>query len=293
MCENIHRELTLLNPDDVFLIINRRKQKFNFPLHFHPELELNFILNGKGIKRIVGDNIEEIDDIELTLIGSNVEHGWETHKCTSSEINEITIQFHDWLFTDKLLSIKAFKTIRDLITKAKEGIHFSKETALKLQPQITALKNTNSVNDFTQLLHLLELLAQEKDYRLLSHSDNKASEFEFSKKIMTIKEYVEKNYHTKISLNEISELVNMSPSSFNRFIKKRTGKTFINYINDFRIISATKYLIDTDLTISEISFKCGFNNIANFNRVFKRNKHITPSEFRQEYRSVSRLVSNS
>lgn len=293
MCENIHRELTLLNPDDVFLIINRRKQKFNFPLHFHPELELNFILNGKGIKRIVGDNIEEIDDIELTLIGSNVEHGWETHKCTSTEINEITIQFHDWLFTDKLLSIKAFKTIRDLITKAKEGIHFSKETALKLQPQITALKNTNSVNDFTQLLHLLELLAQEKDYRLLSHSDNKASEFEFSKKIMTIKEYVEKNYHTKISLNEISELVNMSPSSFNRFIKKRTGKTFINYINDFRIISATKYLIDTDLTISEISFKCGFNNIANFNRVFKRNKHITPSEFRQEYRSVSRLVSNS
>ncbi|WP_435132829.1 AraC family transcriptional regulator [Formosa sp. A9] len=293
MCENIHRELTLLNPDDVFLIINRRKQKFNFPLHFHPELELNFILNGKGIKRIVGDNIEEIDDVELTLIGSNVEHGWETHKCTSSEINEITIQFHDWLFTDKLLSIKAFKTIRDLITKAKEGIHFSKETALKLQPQITALKNTNSVNDFTQLLHLLELLAQEKDYRLLSHSDNKASEFEFSKKIMTIKEYVEKNYHTKISLNEISELVNMSPSSFNRFIKKRTGKTFINYINDFRIISATKYLIDTDLTISEISFKCGFNNIANFNRVFKRNKHITPSEFRQEYRSVSRLVSNS
>lgn len=293
MCENIHRELTLLNPDDVFLIINRRKQKFNFPLHFHPELELNFILNGKGIKRIVGDNIEEIDDVELTLIGSNVEHGWETHKCTSTEINEITIQFHDWLFTDKLLSIKAFKTIRDLITKAKEGIHFSKETALKLQPQITALKNTNSVNDFTQLLHLLELLAQEKDYRLLSHSDNKASEFEFSKKIMTIKEYVEKNYHTKISLNEISELVNMSPSSFNRFIKKRTGKTFINYINDFRIISATKYLIDTDLTISEISFKCGFNNIANFNRVFKRNKHITPSEFRQEYRSVSRLVSNS
>ncbi|WP_066217591.1 AraC family transcriptional regulator [Formosa haliotis] len=292
MCENIHRELTLLNQDELFLIINRLKKQFNFPIHFHPELELNFILNGKGIKRIVGDNIEEIDDVELTLIGSNVEHGWEMHRCKSNEIKEITIQFHNWLFTDKILSTSVFKKIKDLLSKSKEGIQFSKETALKLQSKIMALKNTNTIADHTQLLDLLESLAQEKDYRLLSHSDNLAGEFENSKKIMKIKDYVEMNFHTKISLNEISNLINMSPSSFNRFIKKRTGKTFINYINDFRIIHATKYLIETDLTVSEISFKCGFNNIANFNRVFKKNKNTTPSEFRHEYRSFSRFVSN-
>ena len=83
----------------------------------------------------------------------------------------------------------------------------------------------------------------------------------------------------------------MSTSSFNRFIKKRAGKTFINYVNDVRLIYATKQLINTDMSVSEISYNCGFNNISNFNRIFKKIKKITPSNYRNEFSKVTRFSS--
>ncbi|GAA0743866.1 MULTISPECIES: AraC family transcriptional regulator [Flavobacteriaceae] len=292
MCENIHREITQLKPFDVFLVIDRTKPSFDFPIHFHPEYELNFIRNGKGIRRIVGNSMEEIDAIELTLIGSNLEHGWEHHNCTSNAVDEITIQFHDWLFTDELLNLNAFKAIKQLFLRAKEGINFSTETALKLEKQLTSLAEHNNINDYFELFSILQTLADSDDYRLLNtDNDVEISEYENSKKIQLVHDFVHNNYHQKISLDEISCLVNMSTSSFNRFIKKRAGKTFINYVNDVRLIYATKQLINTDMSVSEISYNCGFNNISNFNRIFKKIKKITPSNYRNEFSKVTRFSS--
>ena len=97
MCQpsNVFREVTPLSAEDCFIIINRTKSEFNYPVHIHPEYELNFIENGKGAQRIVGDSIEEIQDLELCLIGNeNLEHAWVNHHCESNSIHEITIQFH-------------------------------------------------------------------------------------------------------------------------------------------------------------------------------------------------------
>ena len=292
MSKDIDREITQLKPDDSFFIINKVKNEFDFPIHFHPEFELNFIRNGKGIRRIVGDNMEEMDDIELTLIGSNLKHGWETYNCKNEEINEITILFHEWLFNDKLFRLKTFKPIKSLLDKAKGGINFSRETAIKLMPKIKALSDHNRISDFAELLSILEELAFSENFKLLSENDQEVSKYENSKKLKKVHDFVHDNYHNKISLKEICSLVNMSSSSFNRFIKNRTGKTFINYTNDVRLIYASKFLLDSDLSISEISYKCGYNNIANFNRVFKKNKNKTPSEYRNTYRNVKKFTSD-
>ena len=99
----IMKEITPLTPNDCFTIFSRVKKEFNFPLHFHEEFELNLILNAKGAKRIVGDHIDVIDDIELVLVGSNLNHAWFTHQCESEEITEVTVQWHKDLFDDKLL----------------------------------------------------------------------------------------------------------------------------------------------------------------------------------------------
>ena len=85
MHKDIHREVTQLAPEDSFLVFDRVKDDFDFPIHFHPEYELNFISNGKGVRRIVGDSIEEIDALELVLVGPNLVHGWELHHCTSTK----------------------------------------------------------------------------------------------------------------------------------------------------------------------------------------------------------------
>jgi len=290
MQKDIHREITPLSPEDSFLVFDRIKDDFDFPIHFHPEFELNFILNGKGVRRVVGDSLEEIENIELVLVGPNLTHGWEIYNCKNKNIHEITIQFHNDLFGEKLLSRRIMKPIKDMFERSAHGIAFSEKIAREVQPKILRLSKIDSIDYFLELISILHDLANSRKQHLLSSytSDNK--NFENSDKIKKIYEYIQENYQNKISLKEISDLVNMSPVSFNRFIKKRTGKTFIEYVNDTRIGYAARWLIEKDLSIAEIAFKCGFNNIANFNRVFKKNKSCTPSQYREEFSGIKRVL---
>ena len=125
---------------------------------------------------------------------------------------------------------------------------------------------------------------------MLSNQFSEINDFQNSDRIKKVYEFIQENYSRKISLEEISELVNMSPVSFNRFIKKRTGKTFVSYVNDTRISFATRLLIESEKSIGEICYECGFNNVANFNRIFKKNKNSTPSEFRKEFSGIQRVL---
>lgn len=290
MTKKFHREITPLAPEDSFQVFDRVKDDFDFPIHFHPEYELNFISNGKGVRRIVGDSMEEIDDIELVLVGPNIEHGWELYNCTSKSINEITIQFHNDLFDDKMLARRIFKPIKDMFDRSNYGIVFSKKISLELKERIKAISKIDSIDYLMELISILQDLANSRNQRLLSTYSSQNKVFENSDKIKKVYEYIQENFNRRITLSEISELINISPVSFNRFIKKRTGKTFVDYTNDTRISYATRWLIETELSISEISFKCGFNNITNFNRVFKKSKNSTPSEYREKFEGIKRVL---
>lgn len=290
MQNDVHREITPLAPEDSFLVFDRIKDDFDFPVHFHPEYELNFILNGKGVRRIIGDSMEEIGDVELVLVGPNLEHGWEMHNCVNKNVHEITIQFHNDLFDQKLLSRRIMKPIKDMFERSTHGILFSEKIAQEVKPKILKLSKIDSIDYFLELISILQDLATSRNQRLLSSYTSMNKDFENSDKIKIIYEYVQENYQKKISLSEISKMVNMSPVSFNRFIKKRTGKTFIEYINDTRIGYASRWLIEKDLSIAEIAFACGFNNIANFNRVFKKSKSCTPSQYREEFSGIKRVL---
>ena len=290
MRSEVHREITQLSPEDSFLVFERVKDDFDFPVHFHPEYELNFIYRGKGVRRIVGDHSEEISDIELVLVGPNLVHGWELHNCKCKEIYEITVHIQQDLLDDKMLSRRIFKGIRDMFNRSKHGILFSEETTLEIMPRLMTLPKLNGVQYFLEFVSILSKLASSENQTLLSTQASELHDFQNSESIKRVYEFIQENFHRKIPLNEISELVNMSPVSFNRFIKSRTGKTFINYVNDTRISYATRWLIETEKSISEISYDCGFNNIANFNRVFKKAKNCTPSEFRREFVGMKRVL---
>lgn len=290
MIRDFHREITPLTSEDSFLVFDRMKDVFDFPFHFHPEFEINFIVNGKGIRRVVGDSIEEISDYELVLVGPNLEHCWEIHKCENKEINEVTIQFHNDLFDEKLLSRRIFKPIKDMFERANHGIVFSKEIASQMKDRIKSLAKIDSIDYFMELISILQDLANSRNQRMLSTYSPINKDFENSEKIKRIYDFIQENFHRKILLSEVSEIANMSPASFNRFIKKRTGKTFVDYVNDTRVSYATRLLIETDYSIGEICFKCGFNNIANFNRVFKKTKNNTPSMYREEFVGIRRVL---
>ncbi|MFB9076863.1 helix-turn-helix domain-containing protein [Flavobacterium procerum] len=288
--KNFYREIAPLAAGDSFLVFDRVKDSFDFPVHYHPEFEINFILNGKGVKRVVGDNIEEIDNVELVLIGPNLYHGWELHKCSSKKIHEITIQFHNDLFHESLLSRRIMNPIRDMFNRSIHGILFSKKTAEELTPRLVSLSKLDGMDYFLEITSLLYDLANSRNQRLLSTYTVDYDTFDDYDKMKLVYEYVQKHFAEKITLEDVAGVASMSIISFNRFIKKRTGKTFVNYINDIRIGYAARWLVEKDMSVSEVAFKSGFNNIANFNRSFKATKNCTPSQYREDFSGLKRIL---
>lgn len=281
------KEITPLTQSDCFTLFTRVKSEFDFPLHYHEEYELNFISNAKGAKRVVGDHLEEIDELELVLVGSNLQHAWFSHKCTSKEITEITVQFHKDLFDEKFLNRNQLSFIRSMLEKSSRGILFSKETILQLMPRIKALDKLHGFDSMLELMSILHDLSTSRNMRLLSDASFNSNQNEpmnyHSRRIEKTLEYMNKNFDKQISLSDVAKLANMSDVSFSRFFKQRTGNTFVENQTQIRLGHASRMLIDTTQSVAEIAYHCGFNNISNFNRIFKKKKGCTPKEFRESF----------
>lgn len=290
MSTNIMREITPLTNADCFTIFTRSKSEFDFPLHSHEELELNFIMNAKGAKRIIGDHISEIEELELVLVGSNLPHVWQTHKCKSKEIKEITIQFHKDLFDEKFLRRNQMSFIRKMLERSVKGILFSKETIQQIMPRLTILSQKQGFDSVLELLSILHDLSVSRNMHTLSDNTFSNAELSYnSRRIEKVMEYMNQNFHKNITLNEAAKLTNMTAVSFSRFFKMRTGITFMDSLLEMRLGQSSRLLIDTTQSVSEVAYNCGFNNISNFNRLFKKKKGCTPKEFRENYAYGSRV----
>lgn len=285
MKKDILREITPLTQNDCFTLFTRVKSEFDFPLHYHEEFELNFIQHAKGARRMVGDHIEDIDDMELVLVGPNLQHAWFTNKCKSKEIREITIQFHKDLFDEKFLRRNQLSFLRAMFEKSLRGILFSKETTQQVASRIIALNQKHGFDSVLELISILHDLSTSRHIRILSDSSfNNTEQFTYnSRRIEKTFEYMNQNFDKPIALGEVSKLANMSEVSFSRFFKQRTGNTFIDSLTEIRLGHASRMLIDTTQSIAEVAYNCGFNNISNFNRIFKKKKSCTPKEFRESY----------
>ncbi|MCX6315707.1 MAG: AraC family transcriptional regulator [Bacteroidetes bacterium] len=290
MTKNIIREITPLTPSDCFTIFSRTKSDFDFPLHSHEEFELNFIENAKGARRYVGDHIADIDDLELVLVGSNLPHCWQTHQCTSKEIREVTIQFHKDLFDDKLLRRNQLSFIRTMFDRSSKGIIFTRNTILQIMPRLTAITQKQGFDSVLELLSLLHDLSISRNMHTLSDATFSNTQLSYnSRRIDAAFEYMNQHFHKPITLKEVAKLVNMTDVSFSRFFKTRTGITFMDSLLEMRLGNASRLLIDTTQSVAEVAYNCGFNNISNFNRLFKKKKACTPKEFRESFSHGGRI----
>lgn len=285
----IHREITPLTEGDCFVILDRKKKTFGFPIHFHPEYELNLMINGKGVERIVGDSIEYIENKELVFVGSNLIHAWSRGKATNETIREITIQFHKNLFDESLLNRNVMNPIKEMFTRSSRGILFSQETIDFITNRIINLTKRNSIDLYIDLTNILFDLACSRNQVILSKGAIKNEDFHNSDKIRKVYEYIQQNFSNKIKVEDVAEMLNMSLVTFSRFMKQRTLRTFVEFLNDIRIGYATRWLIETDMSIAEIAYKCGFNNLGYFNRIFKKTKGCTPSEFKENFNGIKKF----
>lgn len=281
---DIVREITPLTQNDCFTIFSREKKEFDFPLHNHEDMELNLILDAAGAQRIVGDHIGEIDDYELVCVGSNLTHGWFTHNCTGRNIKEVTIQFHKDLLDERFLKRNQLINIRNMFENSKRGLLFSRATVDAIAPRILSLSKKSGFDSILELLSIIHDLSISRDIKLLSDATFTIEQFNYnSRRIEKVFEYMNNNFSKQITLADVAKIANMPEASFSRFIKKRTGYSFIDSLNEIRLGHVARMLIDTTHSIAEVAFKCGFNNMANFNRTFKNKKGYTPKEFRENY----------
>lgn len=277
------KETTPLSDNDCLYIVERYKSEFLFPIHTHEEYELNFIENGAGIHRIVGDSIEEIGDVELTLIaGKDLEHAWEQGNCTGDNVREITIQFNPEISTVSLFGKNQFAPIRKMLTRASHGLTFSKKAIMMVYSRLSGLPSEReSFQQFLDFLWIMNTLAGDKDARMLaSASFAKMDGEEESRRVRKVKQYVADHYAEQIRLEDLAGLVGMTPSAFSRFFRHHTNRTVMEYIIDIRLGNAARLLVDTTQSVAEICYACGFKNLSNFNRLFKAKRGYTPRDFR-------------
>ncbi len=285
------REITPLTSEDCFTIFSRTKTSFDFPIHYHEEFELNFIKNAKGAKRVIGDHMEEIGEYELVLIGPNLQHTWYTNKCTSQEITEVTIQFHKDLFDEKFLRRNQLSFIRTMLDNALRGLLFSFETSSLLAHRLLRLNKKDGFESLSELMSILHELSISRNTRILSNSTfNNIDHIAYnSRRIEKVMEYMNVHFEEPISLADMANLTNMAESAFSRFFKTRTGMTFIDSLTEIRLGHASRMMIATTKSVSEIAYETGFTNISNFNRIFKKKKGCTPKEFKKSYSLEERI----
>lgn len=287
----IYHEITPLTENDCFMVFDRKKTQFDFPVHYHEEFELNFIENAPGIKRVVGDSMELIEEADLVLLGSNLPHGWIGKSTNGGVIHEITIQFHKDLFDDKLLNRNQLNFVKKLLEYASRGVQFTPEAIANIRPRLLNLSKKNGFDSVLELISILHYLSISKDMRMLvSPSFMQDQITSRSRRIEIAFQYMRNHYDKEISLEDLARQVSMTEASFSRFIKKRTGLTFVESLNNIRLGHASRLLIDTTMHIAEISFKCGFNNLSYFNRVFKKKYACTPRQFRENYTGTRTFV---
>jgi AraC-like DNA-binding protein len=285
------KEITPLTDNDCFTIFSRTKKEFDFPLHYHDEYELNLIINAKGAKRVMGNHEAVIDDMELVLVGPSLCHGWFTHEWKGESITEVTIQFHKDLFDEKFLNRNQLALIKQMFENAQCGILFSQETIVNVADRILNLKKMNGFDSALALMSLLYDLSIAKNSKTLSDPGHLCKEYNYkNEKVDKVYDYLNKNFNKQIALIEMARIVDMSEAAFARFIKKRTGMSFVNILNEIRVGHASKILIDSTNTISEIAYQCGFNNLSYFNRIFKEKKVVGPKEYRKTYAGAEIFV---
>ncbi|MFI3262100.1 MAG: AraC family transcriptional regulator [Rikenellaceae bacterium] len=282
--QNIHCEITPLTDNDLFVVLDNKKAKFDYPIHYHRDYELNIIMNTEG-KRVVGDIIEDFCGIEVVLIGPRVPHAWRAE--TTDDTHVITIQFDKDFANTFMSNKKVFEPIYTMLSRSKSGIHFVGEVATLIKKKSLDLCSLEGFDCVLKFYDILNTLATSdiSCQKLLASTSFDSSVFirqSKSRRIEKICNFIEENYSQDITLDDIAEIANMSSSAVSHFFKKRTSRTFINYLTDIRLGYAARMLVETTRSVNDIAYECGFGNISNFNRVFKKYKNQTPRDYRAD-----------
>jgi AraC-like DNA-binding protein len=257
------------------------------PWHFHPEYELVLVTGSTG-QRFIGDNISTFRENDLALIGPNLPHLYKNgaeyyHPKSKLRAQSIVVHFLEHSFGGDFLSLPEARRLKRLLARSARGLDILGKTNEHIGKKMLALCSLKGFPRMLKLLEILQELSESRDYRYISNEPVKGLNAVESSRMNEVFDFVFTNYQREIRLEEVASLSNLAVNSFSRFFSQRTRKTFTSFLNEVRLGQATKLLINEDKSVSEVCFACGFNNLSNFNRQFKKVYKVSPLIFRQAY----------
>jgi YesN/AraC family two-component response regulator len=249
--------------------------------HFHPEIELAYIQDGSG-KRHIGSHLSYYKTGDLIMIGPNLPHLGFTNRFAKGQKEVVVQMLKDFLGKD-FFNVPEMKDIKVLLERSKNGIRFHGNTKRRVGERLNDLVYMNNFEKVTSFLTILQMLATTNEYTNLN-AGNLAIETQVSDndRIRIVYKYVNDHFKDPISLEQVASLINLTEPAFCRYFKKITKKTFVNFLNEFRIVHACKLIAEEHHTITEVCYECGFNNFSHFAKNFKKITGKTPTSYRKE-----------
>ncbi len=251
--------------------------------HFHPEIELVFIENGSG-KRHIGNHISQYSNGDLIMVGPNLPHFGFTDRFSGTK-KEIIVQFREDFMGDQIFHSIELSPIGRLFEKSRSGLSFYGNTRNDVGQRLESLFYMNNFEKLSELIKILYLLSQSREVEMLNAAGVVLeTTAQRATQLDEVFSYVRKEFHNEIRLETVASLINLTVPSFCRFFKKNTGKTFVEFVNDFRITHACKLLAETNSPITDICFESGFNNFSHFNSCFRSSTGMSPTAYRKHLR---------
>lgn len=290
---NIEKTIT---SRQAFIYKDLTSPHFNPHWHFHPEFQISYIIKGKGT-RFIGDHVQTFKEGDLVLTPPNLPHLWRSDEAYFEKGSTLTtramvIYFDQELISPPLLRREEFYALKKLVENASRGIEFYGGTPTKVYRLMQKIGHKKGFRRIIKLLEILEVLADSEAYHLLSSPGYRnVFKTDDAEKMQLVYDYVMKHFKSKIELQDVSYLLNMTTTSFCRYFKPRANKTFTRFVNEIRIGHARKLLLEDNFNISQISYECGFNTLSNFNRQFKSVVKMSPHEYQKLFLNIKTGIS--
>lgn len=257
------------------------------PWHYHPEYELVLVTESTG-KRFIGDDIADFGPGNLALIGPNLPHLYRNdaayyRKDTAQRAKSIVVHFLEASLGNDFLSLPESAGLRQLLTRSGKGMNIVGETRDQVWQKLNDMLALNGLNRWMKLVEVLHLIAGSEEYTIISRHAITGRHERDNDRITKVVEHVMQSFQQEIRLGDIANAISMSPPSFSRYFKLRTRKTFSQFVAEIRLGHASRLLQEDQLSVAEVCYSCGFNNLSNFNRQFRRFYQMNPLQFRKVY----------
>ncbi len=257
------------------------------PWHYHPELEIVMVTESTG-KRFIGDHISDFAPGNLAFLGPNIPHTYRNddkyyEEGSDLRAKSIVIHFTEASLGSDFLKLPEATPVNKLLEQSSQGLDIFGETYQEISKKLLDIVTLDGLKRWLCLIEILMELAESKTAYPITQTVHIGYNERESKRLCSVFDWVTANFEKEIRLSEAAEIAQMNENAFSRFFSLRTRKTFSGFVQELRLKKAAKLLVENDMTITQVCYDCGYNNVSNFNRQFLAHYQMNPMKYRKAF----------